>query len=157
MAVNGNTGVVEDTLSLDKGLEAPLVTSRVVLESPFANSDPAKFAENIDYLRRCIRSCIAHGESPYASHRMLTDALDDNNPAQRTLGIDAGFLWRHAADVTVVYIDRGISKGMVLGIQDALKNNRPMVIRAFDPQLVDDTTKLRLEVLGLPIEAALDL
>ena len=47
--------------------------------------------------RESIRDCIARGESPYASHQMLTEALDDTNPIERNAGIQAGLAWRHAA------------------------------------------------------------
>jgi hypothetical protein len=62
----------------------------VILESPYKG----EVARNKRYLRACIRDCINRGESPYASHRMLTDALDDNNPVERAVGIQAGLAWR---------------------------------------------------------------
>jgi hypothetical protein len=45
---------------------------------------------------------------------MLTSALDDNNPAERSLGIEAGLAWRLRADSRVFYIDLGWSPGMEL-------------------------------------------
>lgn len=102
---------------------------RVQLESPFAGDVGANKA----YLQRCIRDCIARGESPYASHQMLTDALDDTDPEQRAAGIKAGFAWRSAAELTVFYVDRGWSRGMLLGLQDCLHNGRPYEERRLDP------------------------
>lgn len=64
----------------------------VIIESPYKGDVP----RNLRYLRSCIRDCLSHGESPYASHRMLTDALDDGSPAERALGIEAGLAWRRA-------------------------------------------------------------
>lgn len=43
---------------------------------------------------------------------MLTEALDDNDPSQRALGIKAGLEWRRAADCRLFYVDRGWSDGM---------------------------------------------
>ncbi len=90
----------------------------VIIESPYKGNVP----RNTRYLRACIRDCISRGESPYASHRMLTDALDDNDPAERQLGIDAGLAWRrsfyHNEEglvrhvVPVFYLDLGWSGGM---------------------------------------------
>jgi hypothetical protein len=90
----------------------------VIIESPYAGD----VARNLRYLRSCIRDCIKRGESPYASHRMLTDALDDNDPEERELGIKAGLAWREAMYVTasgnlinvlpVFYVDLGNSGGM---------------------------------------------
>lgn len=87
----------------------------VIIESPFAGD----VVTHKKYLQRCIRDCIKRGESPYASHQMLTEALDDLNPEERKLGIEAGFAWRKMADATVVYLDYGQSRGMTLGIAAA--------------------------------------
>ena len=62
----------------------------VVIESPYAGD----VERNLRYLDACIRDCIGRGESPYASHKILTTALDDNDPEQRKLGIAAGLAWR---------------------------------------------------------------
>lgn len=62
---------------------------RVIIESPYAGD----VERNKKYLQRCIRFCLRNGESPYASHQMLTEALDDNDPIQRHAGIAAGFAW----------------------------------------------------------------
>lgn len=88
---------------------------RVIIESPYAGDRET----HARYLQRCIRDCLDRGESPYASHLMLTDALDDDDPKQRARGFEAGFAWRRAADATVVYTDYGISRGMKVGIENA--------------------------------------
>ena len=79
-----------------------------VIESPYAGDVDA----NMAYLRECVRWCLARGMSPYASHKMLTDALDDNAPAERALGISAGFVWAVRADWRVFFVDHGWSRGM---------------------------------------------
>jgi len=90
---------------------------RVIIESPFGAPDKAGVEENRAYLRACIRDCILRGESPYASHGLLPGALDDRNPEERALGIEAGFAWRGVAAATVVYLDRGVSVGMKQGLE----------------------------------------
>lgn len=77
--------------------------------------------ENLRYLRACMHDCLKRGEAPFASHALYTQpgVLDDNDPDERALGINAGFWWRHAADLTVVYTDRGVSYGMQQGIDHA--------------------------------------
>lgn len=80
----------------------------VVIESPYAGD----VARNVEYLRECIRECALRGDSPYASHLMLTSALDDSNPAERVLGIQLGLGWRRVADQRIFYTDHGWSKGM---------------------------------------------
>lgn len=76
------------------------------------------------YLARCLRDCIKRGETPYASHGLLTLAgvLHDNNPAEREQGILAGFAMRRGMHATVVYIDcyddNWRSGGMQRGVAD---------------------------------------
>lgn len=94
---------------------------RVVIESPYSSgtvvSIPAVVARNVRYLRACMRDSVLRGESPYASHGLLTQegVLDDTIPEERTRGIEAGFAWREVADLTVFYVDLGWSGGMKFG------------------------------------------
>lgn len=80
----------------------------VVIESPYAGD----VARNRVYLHACIRECALRGDTPYASHLMLTTALDDGDPEERALGIRLGLAWRRAAQMRIFYIDRGWSDGM---------------------------------------------
>lgn len=92
----------------------------VIIESPFSGDE----ARNRAYLQRCIRDCLDRGESPYASHQMLTDALRDSVPEEREAGIRAGFAWRRMAAATVIYVDYGVSSGMLLGLEDAIAESK---------------------------------
>ena len=89
----------------------------VVLESPYAGN----VERNVAYARACLADCLARGEAPIASHLLYTQpgVLDDTNPEQRKLGINAGFAWNRFADAVVVYEDLGVSSGTLLGIQRA--------------------------------------
>lgn len=89
----------------------------VIIESPFAGDVEA----NTLYARRCVRDSLGRGEAPIASHLLYTQPgiLDDLNPVERMWGIQAGLAWRHVADGSVVYTDRGISRGMECGIERA--------------------------------------
>lgn len=86
-----------------------MTVQRVVVESRFRGD----VVRNKRYLERCLRDCISRGESPYASHKMLTDCLDDDDPVERRLGIEAGLAWRTVA-AHVFYVDLGWSDGMKL-------------------------------------------
>jgi hypothetical protein len=84
----------------------------VVIESPYAGCVPLHKA----YLQACIRDCLSRGETPYASHQMLTEALDDNVPEDRELSISSGlsmrdFIFLHGG-YAVYYADLGWSSGM---------------------------------------------
>lgn len=100
---------------------------RVIVESPFAGD----VETNLRYLRACMRDCLLRGEAPFASHGLYTQpgVLDDAVPEEREHGIQAGFAWRDAAELTVVYVDRGYSSGMRYGIEDAAKKGRPIEVR----------------------------
>ncbi|MGN6105367.1 MAG: DUF7768 domain-containing protein [Kofleriaceae bacterium] len=110
---------------------------RVVIESPFAGQGAtdqeriASTSRNLQYLRAAMHDCFKRGEAPFASHGLYTQpgVLDDNDPDEQKLGIEAGFAWRDSAEKTVVYTDLGISGGMQYGIEDAQKKGRPVEYR----------------------------
>lgn len=85
----------------------------VAIESPYAGDIEANKA----YLQGCISWCIARNKTPYASHQMLTDALDDNRPFERNLGIKAGLEMSCAMDEVIFFIDLGWSEGMLAARQ----------------------------------------
>jgi len=89
---------------------------RVIIESPYGGD----VERNVRYARACMADCLSRGEAPFASHLVYTQpgVLDDTVPAERELGIQAGFAWRAGAR-TVVYTDLGVSAGMVQGIYHA--------------------------------------
>lgn len=100
---------------------------RVIIESPYAGD----VRTNTDYARACVRDSLQRGEAPIASHLLYTQPgiLADGVPAERALGIAAGLEWGKVAEATVVYIDRGISRGMGLGIAAAKQDGRPVEYR----------------------------
>lgn len=91
---------------------------RVIIESPYAGDIEA----NVEYARRCVRESLERGEAPIASHLLYTQPgiLRDEVEKERKWGIDAGLAWRSVADASVVYIDKGISRGMEYGIKAAI-------------------------------------
>lgn len=99
----------------------------VIVESPFAGDVEA----NIRYARQALKDCLERGEAPFASHLLYTQdgILNDSDDTERRWGIEAGLLWGSKADATVVYVDRGVSSGMALGIQRAKAENRPVIYR----------------------------
>lgn len=99
----------------------------VVIESPYAED----VEKNIIYARECMRDCLHRREYPFASHLLYTQQgiLDDGVPEERMLGINAGLYWAEKAEKTVVYIDNGISEGMVYGMANAVRAKRPIEIR----------------------------
>lgn len=100
---------------------------RVILESPYAGD----IERNLAYARRALRDSVLRGEAPIASHLLYTQpgVLDDSQPAERALGINAGLAWGPVADVTVCYVDLGTSAGMMQGIARAAAEGRPVEYR----------------------------
>lgn len=103
---------------------------RVIVESPYAGDIEA----NVAYARACVRDSVLRGEAPIASHLLFTQPgiLDDDVPAERQLGIDAGLAWRAVAEASVVYTDRGISRGMEYGIAAAIQAGIPVEYRSLE-------------------------
>lgn len=98
---------------------------KVIIESPYAGN----IEKNVEYAKKCMKDSFERGEAPYLSHLLYPLVLNDNITKERNLGIMAGLEWGKCADKTVVYTDLGISKGMEYGIENAIKNNRPIEYR----------------------------
>jgi hypothetical protein len=106
----------------------------VIVESPYRSDNLDKRRENVLYARECIKDSISRGEAPFASHLLYTQEgiLNDMNADERAKGIELGFNWLLKADLVTVYIDRGISVGMIKGMRAALEFNIPIEIRALN-------------------------
>ena len=100
----------------------------VVVESPYAGDVPG----NVEYARAAVRDCILRGEAPFASHLLYTQpgVLRDDVPEERELGIEAGFAFRASATRTVVYTDRGVTRGMTAGVAHSKAAGCPVEYRS---------------------------
>jgi hypothetical protein len=109
----------------------------VVLESPYAGNSE----ENVRYARAAMADCLHKGEAPFASHLLYTQpgVLRDHDPTERRLGIDAGFSWGRWASYRVFYMDRGLSGGMVEGLQQAHEHVQVIHVRSLTGWFGDDT------------------
>ena len=103
----------------------------VIIESPYAGA----VQHNLHYARQCVADALQRGEAPIASHLLYTQRgiLDDDVPAERALGIRAGLAWQRAADAVVVYTDHGITEGMRVAIDAALRNDITIERRKITP------------------------
>lgn len=108
------------------------VFKRTIIESPFAPTYPIKGApgsidhevctlvreresdRNLRYARALLRDALKRGETPYASHLLLTQpgVLDDNDPIDRSYGIAAGLRFAIVCESRVFGVNFGMSKGM---------------------------------------------
>lgn len=116
--------------------------SRLVLvESPYAGDRVL----HLRYARAALRDCLLRGECPFASHLLYTQLgiLDDDVPAERTLGIEAGLAWGAMAHATAVYDDLGVSDGMKIGIERAHKVGRTVEWRKLGALWTVPTLRIR--------------
>jgi len=81
---------------------------RVFIASPYAGD----IERNERYLLRCIADCFRRGEAPFAGHGLYPRVLDDGDPEQRKLGMDAGLAFLDVCELVAVYTDYGESTGM---------------------------------------------
>lgn len=115
----------------------------VVIESPYAGD----VEKNLTYVRAAMKDCFKRGEAPFASHALYTQpgVLDDTNPEERKLGIEAGFEWgdvverigydeREVYPLTVFYVDLGFSKGMKAALERCKANDREFEIRFLEKE-----------------------
>lgn len=113
--------------------------TRVVIESPLSAPTREEIEENKAYAKLCVLDCLARGEAPYASHLFFDQPgiLDEMVPADRNMGMQAGMQWGLAAHKVVVYIDKGISKGMQLGMDFYRHAGIPIEHRQIEPMKQD--------------------
>ena len=114
--------------------QIPGLFQRVILESPFSGDRET----NASYLAAAMLDCLKRNEAPFASHGLYPQCLDDDVLEERCLGIAAGFVWRPAAEKTVVYKDLGISTGMQHGINHANELGQVVEYRLLGGQWSDD-------------------
>lgn len=116
-----------------------------VIESPYAGN----VVTNVAYAKRCAVDCLKRGEAPYASHLFFTQPgiLNDLDPEERKLGIEAGLAWGKQAQRVAVYIDLGISSGMVFGIIRHAEMRKEIELRALDREISEDDRRLLEHIL----------
>tara|TARA_R100001369_G_scaffold38842_1_gene64761 strand:+ start:4939 stop:5301 length:363 start_codon:yes stop_codon:yes gene_type:complete len=107
---------------------------RVIIESPYSGGHP----DNIKYARRCLWDSILRDESPFASHLLYTQVLDDKISEQRQKGMKLALAWYEVAELCAVYMDRGMTEGMESGIKHAKSLGIPIEERMLND---GDTSK----------------
>ncbi|WP_435657278.1 DUF7768 domain-containing protein [Brucella pituitosa] len=99
-----------------------------IIETPYSGDVEG----NIAYARACLLDSLRRGEAPIASHLLHTQVLDDMQPDERALGIEAGLAWYRVATKCVVYTDRGISRGMENGLARARRHGVAVEYRSIE-------------------------
>jgi len=93
--------------------------TRVIIESPYAENNGLTVDDHIFYAQKCLLDSLMRQETPFASHILYTQVLNDLDKNQRELGMRLALKWYEVADLCAVYQDLGISKGMRYGMDCA--------------------------------------
>jgi hypothetical protein len=126
-------------LPAPKQMEIHMAMKRVIVESPYAGDVQA----NEEYLKQCLYDCVRRGECPFASHAFFPFFLHEQDPKERQMGIELGYVFWDQAHAVVFYIDRGISPGMEKALSKALELGIPIERR----RLNGSTKRLTAEVV----------
>ena len=73
------------------------------------------------------RMAVDAGYIPFAPHLLFTQFLDDNDPAQRKLGIAMGLQFMSLCDEVWLYVGDGISEGMQGETAHARQIGKPVI------------------------------
>lgn len=84
----------------------------VVTESRYKATNEIELTRNLAYARALVEHVTLRGDSPCASHLLITQSLDDRVPEHRKLGMSAGLALLRVADIHAFGVDLGISDGM---------------------------------------------
>lgn len=98
----------------------------VILETPYKGDNWENTEENLRFARLCMRDCLLRGEAPYASHLLYTQegVLDDKVAEERRIGMEAGFEFKRLSELSVIYVNRGVSGGMRAGIRKSIETKQ---------------------------------
>jgi hypothetical protein len=104
---------------------------RVYVASPFNAGTVEGIRQNILYGRLAMLDSLARGEAPYLSHLLYTQVWAET-PELRTKGLEAGQVYRRAADLVAIYADLGITEGMRFAMSGAEIAGQPVELRSID-------------------------
>lgn len=107
----------------------------VIIESPFRGGIKFGQQQNATYARLCLHDSLMRGESPFASHLLYTQVLNESDIKQRTMGMKRAFKWYRHANLMAVYQDHGVTEGMRKGIRVAKYYNIKIVYRSLSLQV----------------------
>ncbi len=82
---------------------------------------------NVQVASALCRIAIEAGCAPFAPHLLYTRFLDENDPAQRDLGISLGLRFMGVCEEVWVYTGDGISDGMRREMARAEALNKPVI------------------------------
>ena len=64
---------------------------KVIVESPYKGLNEADRKKNKEFARKCMLDSLKKGESPFLSHLLYTQVLDEDVESERRIGLEAAF------------------------------------------------------------------
>ncbi len=104
----------------------------MVIESPLRAETAEGLKRNREYARAAMLDSLGRGESPFASHLLYPQVLDDEDPWDRSRGLWAARKFYPVAQLVAVYDDLGMSAGMDLGVNLANQYGVPVERRSLE-------------------------
>lgn len=91
----------------------------VILITPFMAEDPALAEKMKRYAKRATKDSLNKNEAPLASHLFYYSVLNEKDPIERDIGLQAQLSWIRVADLVAVYVDFSITPAMKVAINNA--------------------------------------
>lgn len=82
---------------------------------------------NVEVAQALCRMAIDAGRAPFATHLLYTRFLDEDDPAQRELGISMGLRFMEVCEEVWAYIGEDISEGMRREMEHARALGKPVI------------------------------
>lgn len=88
-----------------------------------------QIAEHIEYAKELTRETLLYGHCAITPHLYITNCLDDSDPEERQMGLEAALEILGRCDAVVVGMQFGISEGMATEIAEAKRLGIPVFYR----------------------------
>lgn len=85
-----------------------------------------QIAAHIEYANELTRKVLLYGHCAITPHLYITNCLEDSDPKEREIGLEAALGILRKCDAVVVGEKFGISEGMAVEIAEAKKSGIPV-------------------------------
>ena len=97
--------------------------------SPYRGKTPEQVQVHFNYTVDLTREMLLYGHCPITPHLYITASLNDNDPEERKIGLEAALELLKKCDAVIVGQRYGISEGMAAEIETAKQLNIPVFYR----------------------------
>lgn len=97
--------------------------------SPYRGKTPEQVQVHFDYAVQLTREMLLYGHCPITPHLYITACVNDDEPDERKIGLEAALQLLEKCDAVIVGQRFGISEGMAAEIEKAKQLNKPVFYR----------------------------